>query len=263
MPIQRKTGWKGAWPEEVLSSFLALTGEHSIKNTDAQTARTVGGRTNYARERRERIAELYARVRDHDGYRRLKELGSLASVDAERLRLARSKEPFAEPFAEIRLAHEIAILVGMHDPRFVPRRATLTQQRKAHRATRVLRQLLMPGAQLDDLFEMSDLSKLLHRLEIRLDQSIKAAERSNQRPVRSDKDAAQRYWLIGFCKNLVERFGEAPPSIVRDVAAMVNYEPDEATIARYIKRASDQVRHRAGAATQAVAPAQISRNLTG
>lgn len=234
--------WDGAWPEDVLFSFLALTGDESIKSTEATRTHTLRDLANPEAARHERIAELIALVHAHDGYKRLKRLPEYDRVMTERQRLGQANSLFGDPFGEIRLAHIISILVGSFNPKFTPKRATLAQQRKVLKATRRLRDLLIPGAQPTDVFEMSELRRSLRNLENQLDQRVKLAETIKARPYRADKDAAQRYWIVGFCKSLRTTFGEGPPTIVTEVAGMIGYTPDGSTIARYIERAADPLR---------------------
>jgi len=232
--------WYGNWPEEVLFSFLALTSEQAIKDTEARTAGAPGESANPEKARLARIADLLARVHAHNGFRRLKQLPGFQRIKADRTRLARGNALFADPFGEVRLVREIAMIVGAHNPNWRPKRATLAQQRKVLTLTRKLRGALTPGTESDDILEMGRLPSLLKKLDDKLDRSVRTAERTGQRPTRADRDAAQRYWIIGFCKHLIEYFGEAPPIIVREVSAMIGYTPDEATVARYIKRAVDE-----------------------
>lgn len=234
--------WTGAWPEDVFFSFLALTSEESIKATDAgrfydRPDVPLDALASPKTARDKRIKTHLANYRANEGYKRLRRFPGFDVILAERLRLASENGLLGDPFGEIRLAHIVAGLVGCFDPNFTPKRATLAHQRKVHRATKVLRSLLMPGAQPADVFEMSHLRHLLKELDEHLAISISFAETAGTRPHRADKDSAQRYWLVGFCRRLFDQFSDAPPLIVKEAASMIGYTPDDATVARYIERA--------------------------
>ena len=201
---------------------------------------------NVDNARRKRWTKHASEFRAHAGYRLLHANAGYKSVEKERRRAAKRYPLFGDPYGEIRLAHITAALVGSHDPTFVPKRATLTHQRKVLRATKVLRSSLMPGAQPTDVFEMSELRRMLRGLEQHLSIAIEGAEKAGRRPHRADSDAAQRYWLVTLCRELIARFGSAPPTMVKEVAGMIGYAPDDATVARYISRAEQEIDSREG-----------------
>lgn len=217
-------GGRGAWPEDVFSSFLALTREDPIKATVTTTPGDLA-------------TPLLERMRRHEAYKRLAKHPEFQGVLEARKRHAKTNDLFADPLAELRLVRQIAMIVGEYDPTFKPRHATLKHQRKVLMTVRKLRGLLRPGAQPSDIDEMVELGRLLGGLDDQLTSQIKAAERTKRRSKRADRDAAQRWWIGGFCASLIRIFGEAPPNIVRDVAGMIGYTPDESTIVRYVKRA--------------------------
>ena len=228
--------WDGAWPLDILLDFLRLTAEASAMSwpdggtTLAELARIMVDPTAYA--------EPLRRVHDHEGYSRLAVHPALTAIEKERTRLAKTNPLWESPYGEARLLHHLANLVGGFVEKFTPRRATLEHQRRTHRATKLLASLLMVGAQPDSTDDAMSLRHLLKQFEAELGRKIDIAERAKARPARADKDAAQRYWLIGFASKLVKSFGVAPPRIVAEAAGMVGYAPDDSTIARYIAAAT-------------------------
>jgi hypothetical protein len=187
---------------------------------------------------RSAYTELLHRVHAHAGYGLLAKHPAFGDIEAERVRLAKINPLWESPYGEARLLHHLAMLVGSFLPSFVPKRATLEHQRRTHRATKSLARLLMVGAQPDSTDDAMSLRRLLTEFESELGRKIDLAERAKTRPTRADKDAAQRYWVIGFAGMLVKSFGEAPPIIVAEAAGMLGYTPDHATISRYVTAAN-------------------------
>lgn len=255
---QFEASWPGEWPWDVLESFRELTREDRLRA--AEYGGLLRDHANPETRRRERIDELVAQYRAHDAYKRLKRLPAFDSVMRERMRLAASNPLFADPLGELRLAYHIATIVGAHRKDFEPKQATRTHQEKVLRATRTLTKLLMPGAQPRDIFKMTALRASLREFEMELEAEVETAKHSGTRPARKDRDAAQRFWIVNFCKELIRSFGEAPATIVKDVAGMIGYWPDSATVGRYIKRATAQVTRDAVPDAQRKAMAMALRN---
>lgn len=242
IPTTEFHAWDGAWPEEVLFPFLAITSEEAIKATEAgqyydRSGIPLDALANPQNARAKRIATHLTNYRAHSGYKRLSMDERWKAANRMRAELAQRNPLFGEPFGEIRLAHAVAGVAGLFNPRFVPKRATLADQRKVLAAATKLHAVMKPGAQLEGK-DQHALRLRLQDLVQKMDQSIRAAETSGTRPHRGDQDAARRYWLVTFCKQLMDRFGEAPRAIVREVAAMLDYEIDDTTAGRYVERAT-------------------------
>jgi len=97
--------------------------------------------------------------------------------------------------------------------------------------------LLMPGAQPSDWQDSRELRRLLLSLHEQMSTEIQKATSAGTRERYSDKDAAQRGWLVSFAMTLFVYFDEAPAPIVHEVATMLGFEPDDRTVQRYISRA--------------------------
>jgi hypothetical protein len=205
-----------------------------------------------AAEKLKRLSALLAAVHNHQTYRRLNATDGFRRIMRSRSALAVRNERFGGPAGEIRLIREVAIFVGGYSPEFKPRRATREHKRKVRDAAKALHDLLMPGAQPGQWQDARDLRRLLLSLYAQLSDEIQAAQRGSRRERRSDKDAAQRVWLINFATGLLAYFGEAPPTIVQEVAGMLNFEPDDRTVGRYISRAKSEWRKHTAHALQQV-----------
>jgi hypothetical protein len=231
--------WNGAWPEQLLVEFLGLTSESAIKQAEAWPQIVpLAEVVNPERYREKRIADLVVRVHAHSGYHRLQALPGFPLIMEERQRRSRGNALFGGPLGEIRLLYVIGLVIGAHNPKFRPKRATLTHQRRVYAAVVKLQGLMMPGAEPTDIFEMSDLRRLLKTFVDGLRHRIETADKLGTRPTRADSDAAARYWLGGLCRNLYETFGEVPQLMVSMVAGWIGYSPDESTIARYVRSAT-------------------------
>lgn len=231
------------WRKTQVVEFAALTSEWRIREALTPPPTSFGLLAPYYppddRESGAGIERYLAELYRHPIYKKLAADTNFAEARRLLSRKARSKKPgkYAEPLAEVRLFGIAALVVGTHAnaPIFRPSLPTIGARRRALNRTTALLESLEGGIRLDDLLANASLTTSLKHLVRHLTFETGHTATAQKRKPREDDSYFQRYYLDGLIRLLRSAFGEASPSIVAAVAAMMGFSLDNSTIKRRTK----------------------------